>query len=670
MRANWKVLGLIALLVCVAAPSRAQQSKLDRARDQFERAVALRTELESRPMAERSLAQYKLTIAAYKKVYAISPQAEEVTPSYVAAAELYREMALAYDESFFQSAIDTYNFLIKQYGHSRYAASSLVAIAKIQQDDLKDPFAAEATYKNVLKLYPKSPKSADAKEALAALAEVRYAQAHPPAPAAQPAEQDAADRSALPPPPYSAQWDPKEGGSEGGVARVSAVRTFNAENYTRVVIELGNTVRFEAGRIRDPDRIYFDLYQAALDPALAKKTFNVDNGFLKSVRVAQNKAGVVRLVLDVETAKVYSAYLLQNPFRLVIDVHGDTHSQTAAATKRTGPRAVPEPAESKPVPGPKPLASKPAGLDASSNASGDGTVVAENTGPAPVDRLPIRTLHGNAPAIVATPEPKTMRDGQRSLTRALGLKINRIVIDPGHGGHDTGTVGPHGLMEKDLCLDVALRLGKLIQERLPGADVVYTRTDDTFIPLEERTAIANQVKADLFISIHANSSHDHAARGVETYYLNFATSQDAMDVATRENALSQSSLHDLQDMIKKIARNDKIEESKEFADDIQDALSKRLQQVSQSERNRGVKKAPFVVLIGADMPSVLSEISFLSNAADEKMLKKPDQRQRVAEGLFRGVSSYLDSLNSLSYNRQKPAAPRADLEAEPDGNQK
>jgi N-acetylmuramoyl-L-alanine amidase len=233
------------------------------------------------------------------------------------------------------------------------------------------------------------------------------------------------------------------------------------------------------------------------------------------------------------------------------------------------------------------------------------------------------------------------------------LKISRIVIDPGHGGHDTGTIGPHGLMEKDLCLDVALRLGHEIEEKLPGAEVIYTRKDDTFIPLEERTAIANDAKADLFISVHANSSHDAAARGIETYYLNFATSEESMAVAARENALAQSSLHDLQDIIKKIARNEKVEESKELASDIQDSLTHRLQLVSQDERNRGVKKAPFVVLIGANMPSVLSEISFISNPSDEKLLKKTDQRQRVADGLYRGIASYLESLNSLSYDKSK-----------------
>jgi len=225
-------------------------------------------------------------------------------------------------------------------------------------------------------------------------------------------------------------------------------------------------------------------------------------------------------------------------------------------------------------------------------------------------------------------------------------------------------------MEKDLCLDVALRLGRLIEQKLPSAEVVYTRTDDSFVPLEDRTALANQAKADLFISIHANSSHDPDARGIETYYLNFATSGESMEVATRENALSQSSLHDLQDIIKKIARNEKIEESKELASDIQDSLSRRLQLVSQGERNRGVKKAPFIVLIGANMPSVLSEISFISNPSDERLLRKTDQRQRVADGLYRGIAAYLDSLNTLSMHKSRLVSEDRMGAVAPNGNHK
>jgi N-acetylmuramoyl-L-alanine amidase len=256
--------------------------------------------------------------------------------------------------------------------------------------------------------------------------------------------------------------------------------------------------------------------------------------------------------------------------------------------------------------------------------------------------------------------PQPTRDGQSTLTRTLGLKIGRIVIDPGHGGHDTGTIGPTGLMEKDLCLDVALRLGKIIEQRLPGADVVYTRSDDTFVPLEERTNIANQAKADLFISIHANSSRDHLARGIETYYLNLKGSAEAMEVAARENATAQGGVHDLQDLVLKIARTEKIDESRELAEDIQDSLARRIQKTNKPVKNRGVRKAPFVVLIGADMPSILTEISFLSNPADERLLKKPEQRQKVAEGLYQGVASYLESMNSVTMNLPaKPGAGRA-----------
>jgi N-acetylmuramoyl-L-alanine amidase len=298
----------------------------------------------------------------------------------------------------------------------------------------------------------------------------------------------------------------------------------------------------------------------------------------------------------------------------------------------------------------------------------------EDATPPPVTPKPIpspvkvlntsRGNKGSKPDLVqpmaAAPVPT--RDGQSTLTRTLGLKIGRIVIDAGHGGHDTGTIGPTGLMEKDLCLDVALRFGKIIQQKLPGADIVFTRSDDTFIPLEDRTRIANEAKADLFISIHANSSPDHGARGIETYYLNMKGSAEAMAVAARENAVSQQGIHDLEEVVKKIARTEKIDESRELAEDVQESLSKRIQKTTKPVKNRGVRKAPFVVLIGADMPSILTEISFLSNPTDEQLLKKPEYRQRVAEGLYQGVSDYLQSMNSMAVNgtarpgRPAPAA--------------
>ena len=231
-----------------------------------------------------------------------------------------------------------------------------------------------------------------------------------------------------------------------------------------------------------------------------------------------------------------------------------------------------------------------------------------------------------------------------SLVRVLGLKLGRVVIDAGHGGKDTGTIGPNGLLEKDLVLDVALRLGKLIHQRL-GAEVLYTRSEDTFIPLGERTAIANRAKADLFISILANSSSDSSATGVETYYFNLHGDKKATDVAMRENATDENAISDLNDLLKRAVLQTKLEESKEFAQRVQDALAANSVRMNSKAHDRGVRRAPFVVLIGATMPSILAEIGFVSNPRDERQLKRNDQRERIAQALLKGVTEYADTLS-------------------------
>jgi len=262
--------------------------------------------------------------------------------------------------------------------------------------------------------------------------------------------------------------------------------------------------------------------------------------------------------------------------------------------------------------------------------------------PAPMAELKIDKT---PPKPGVAPEPaKRNANGDRSLTRALGLKLGRVAIDPGHGGKDIGTHGPSGLNEKDVVLDVARRLGSLIEDRL-GSEVVYTRSDDTFIPLEERTRIANDRKADLFLSIHANSSPFRTAAGVEMYYLNFTTSKAALDVAARENAGSGRSIYDLKELLAKIALKDKIDESREFALRLQTSLSTLETKGNTAAKNRGLKKAPFIVLIGASMPSVLAEIGFLTNSGDETMLRKSEHRQKIAEALYKGVANYADTLS-------------------------
>jgi N-acetylmuramoyl-L-alanine amidase len=249
---------------------------------------------------------------------------------------------------------------------------------------------------------------------------------------------------------------------------------------------------------------------------------------------------------------------------------------------------------------------------------------------------------------VSSPPPKPAAptsSGDRTLTRMLGLKIGRIVVDPGHGGHDTGTIGKGGLREKDLVLDVALELRTLLEEKL-GAEVILTRDSDVFVSLEERTALANQREADLFISIHANSSSNRSISGVETYFLSFARTAAEREVAARENATSESNIRDLQDLVTKIARADKSAESRELAAIIQRQLYTGSRRLFPAPRNRGVRSAPFIVLIGANMPSVLAEVAFISNPKDEKLLKKEDNRQRLARALFSGIEGYMKTLGS------------------------
>lgn len=632
-------LGVVSACMIFSPATRAKTPKHAQAKAQYAKAQAMRKALETEPRDSRTLAEYKKLVAAYQRVYLLTPSAPETTEALFANAELYHDMGDLFDSIYYKSSVVTYKFLLSQYPLNKYRADSLFAMGLIEKDDLHQTTEAEDAFHSYVKKFPRTPQADEARKELAELAE---GQGSPAVDTETPGIEQTSEQAQSAKSANGGQQDNSaatdaSAPKPGEPSKVMDIRTWNADDYSRVVVDLNGSVKYEAARIKHPDRIYFDLYKARLGPSVKDKEVPVENGFLKNIRVAQNKSGVVRLVLDVQSVEGYSAFLLPDPYRLVIDVHGaePVVSKTSAAVPEVGR-----------------LAGDSQGRSENDPAANSGGAASGGVSASAASATPRRTLNGRSQPLKAIPA-KPMHDGERSLTRALGLKISRIVIDPGHGGYDTGTIGPHGVLEKNVCLDVALRLGKLIQKKLPGTQVIYTRKTDVFVPLEERTAIANQAKADLFISIHANSSRDHAARGIETYYLNFTSSPEALEVASRENALSESSIHQLQDLIKQIARNDKVEESRELATDIQDSLTHQLRQISTAEKNRGVKKAPFVVLIGADMPSVLSEISFLSNKTDERMLGKPMERQKIAQGIFRGVESYLSSLNSLNYNKTK-----------------
>jgi N-acetylmuramoyl-L-alanine amidase len=803
--------GLVLLAFAFPSPARNLAQNKQLAREQFQRAEQLREALNARPLQERSRRDYQQLTEAYRRVYYLSPTSTKADAAVVAVAELLAEAGRRFDEpKTLQAAIGQYEFLRREYPGSRYRVDALFTIAQIYKSDLNDTAQAKQAYQEFLKRYPQSRLAEKAKTALAELAKP------PQSPEKKKKElqvREAASAPASKPEPGTAP------ASRNGVSLVTGIRYWSTPDYTRVAIDLESEVQYQAGRVPNPDRIFFDLHETRLSATLAGKSFEVQDGLLRKIRVAQFLKGITRVVLDVDDLADYSAFLLPNPYRLIIDIHGRqtratrlasspeapkqttnepavaaktepakvssgaipdakhatepaiaarpgrvspplalkvadgtqaplkpeldelarartirlSESQSASApasafsqvptgskgetaalkprvpvvaktqpSKTTAPgmsrttysaeaavgrseptplgrsdegKATPEVAISKPSPGhssklkrtqveeDQPEAVMVAHLDPPELKTSKPTSSPTFEAVAPRATLPASAARARsvreaepgkrrAEDELAVREARPTANGERSLIRTLGLKIGRIVVDAGHGGHDTGTIGPNGLQEKDLVLDVALRLGKLLQSKL-GAEVIYTRDDDTFVPLETRTAIANQNEADLFISIHANSSSDPAARGVETYYLNFTSSPEALQVAARENAVSEKSIHELQDLVKKIALKEKIEESREFATDVQKSLWGGMAAKSPAIRNRGVKKAPFIVLIGANMPSILAEISFVSNPTDERRLQTPEYRQKVAEYLYRGIARYANGLSGVKVAQQR-----------------
>lgn len=701
----------------------------------------MREALNGRPAEERTRHEYQRVITAYRRVYYGAPASTKADPSVVAVAELLAEMGRRFDNpDSLRAAVGQYEFLRREYPGSKYRSDALFTMGEIYQDDLGDTARARTVFEEFLRRYPRNHLAEQARKALA----------EPVQPAALKSgeEKDTDDSMDSPrerPARESPGAEPQTAAQArtGKPPRVTGIRHWSTPDYTRVAIDLEQDIKYESQRIDHPDRIFFDLFDTRLTSTLVGKTFDVDDGFLKKIRIAQFQPGKTRVVLEVDNLSDYDAFLLPNPSRLIIDIHGkdihgrdihgeNSHGKPLAQLADTGNRTQAKDAAvksgsipaadasgrlSRDVSAAKIFSGKKPGTDskkptapsaASNSATPKKTIVeaddenddvvakldppeiklASKTTITPVPASPeltppgrvlseqastshaapgqastapalsdqamsrhtgSRTAKGKRKSMPAEPdvhEAQPTASGNRSLIRALGLKIGKIVIDPGHGGHDTGTIGPQGLEEKGLVLDIGRRLGKLLQTRL-GAEVVYTRTDDTFIPLETRTAIANQEQADLFVSIHANSSDDPDARGVETYYLNFTSSRDALEVAARENAVSEKSIHELQDLVKKIALKEKIEESQEFASDVQHALYNGLGAKSPGMRDRGVKKAPFIVLIGANMPSILAEISFVSNPRDERKLRTMQYRQRIAESLYHGISKYVSGLSGV-----------------------
>ena len=558
----------IAILLSVrpAASGGAQRS----ARTLYQDAQTAEERLHRSEALLRKRSEWRKVAKLYHGVVLEHPQSGYCDDALYYEGEIYIEIYRRFDDpDALKRSLDAHLLLANGYPASKWARRARLTRGKIFLEELSDRKAASIELRKVISTWPNTAEAAQAHRLIEKMNEPRRA---------------------------AAERFPR------GVVGVRNIRHWTGREYTRIVIDLDAEVKFRQGQLQSPERIYFDLLGTRVAKDLASRSFPIEDGFLRRIRVGQNKPDVVRVVFDFQNISEYKFFFLPDPYRLVVDIMG-TEPEPEILLARN---EVKPPLEASP-----PTPSSPE------------TPVAAEAGE--------RTLK-------VAPEPRT--DGY-SLVQQLGLDVGRIVIDPGHGGHDPGTMSGK-LREKDLVLDISRRVAKILQGR--NFDVVMTRRNDVFIPLEERTAIANSKGADLFVSIHVNASRSSRPRGTETYYLNLATTPDAEEVAARENAVNTRRLGELQNLLQQVMNNSKITESRELASHVQGSMALDLFDSKKDARNRGVKTAPFYVLLGAQIPSVLIEVAYLSNRKDEQLLADASYRQKIAESIATGIRSYHDTL--------------------------
>ncbi len=383
-------------------------------------------------------------------------------------------------------------------------------------------------------------------------------------------------------------------------AQVLGLKHWSNPDYTRVAISLERDVTWEShdllkgANLPDkPGRVFIDIHNARLGSTI--RDITIGDGLLKGVRAALYKPGVVRVVLDTQNIRDYKVFPLSEPARLIIDVRGDRRTEITRLESSLTSNVL------------------------------DG-------------------ISATRPAKPAQESPKAATTPRQPKKQPTISKIRRIVLDPGHGGHDSGAVGQSGLMEKDVVLSISLKLREKLKNEL-GLDVVMTRSTDVFIPLEERTAIANKVNGDLFVSIHANAAPNRNANGIETYYLNLAKTEKVAQLAAKENGTTLEKVSTLQAILFDLMANYKLNDSAHLAEEVQKHLHKSLKGKFLETKSLGVKQGPFYVLVGATMPSILTEVAFISNSVEEAHLKDPDFDDLAADGIMEGIEAYISSLN-------------------------
>jgi len=591
------------LLVVASSPAHARDRQA--ARRTFDEAARDEESLRAASPKQQTFARYRDIIQAYRKVLDLDPTYGACDDALYRAAGLCREAGQRFRaDEYLTRAVHYLTWLRREYPYSPLRDDALLLLGDIQAVDLGDRAAARESYEEFLRRYSKSDRIDEAVRKLNDL-EPSTPPATPPVTPATAAQELAVGLS----------------------ARLTDIRFWSTSDYTRVVMDLDREVDFVQKEIDNPYRIYFDFQHTILSHEVKNRDFSIGDAFLHRIRVGQNQTDIARVVLDFKTRGSFSVFPLYNPFRVVIDIKDADKGKTLRERKEKLARIFSGRAESTAPPaGSVPAPKK--------DPPGDSATAAPP---------PARSGDESAPLRPSGPTAS----GEHTLPRILGMKVGKIVIDPGHGGKDSGSIGYRGLMEKDLVLSIARQLKDEIERRL-NVEVILTRDRDVFLPLEQRTAIANMAGADLFISIHANADNNNRVAGIETFYLGLTRDKRSQLLASIENAASQQSLAKLESSIKKITMYEKMNESKDFATKVHQEFFKTLHQLHPATKDRGVKKAPFVVLIGTDVPSILLEIGYISNRREAQIISSASNQKKLAVAICSGIEEYLVNLGTLA----------------------
>lgn len=581
------------VLMC-AVFSGAPAADASTAKDRYAQADACYHKLLGSPEKQKLRQNWIHCIEAYQGVYKSEPNTSEAPAGLYMVGYLYDELyRVSKKISDKKEAIDCYTRIVKRYPKSSHMPKAKAAIER-----LSNPGSCKPPPKN---------------SAASVKTEKAAADPNPPVSTA------AVDSSCLP---------------LSGYSQISDLRVWSNPSYTRIVIDADRETTYEHRVLKKdpsidkPQRLYIDFNQSKLAKSF-KSFIPIDDDLLIDARAGQYTLEAVRVVVDIKSFKSYKIFSLNNPFRIILDIWGD-ESGTVQADKTS---SLPEP-----------------------DSAQDRNLGEAQKEPAekPSQGLTPPKIKGrNAGKNMARTTGKHSKIESGALAKQLSLGVRRIIIDPGHGGKDFGAPGAiKGIFEKDITLAIGKKLAAKIRDSLK-CEVIMTRTTDRYVALEERTAIANTKNGDLFISIHTNAARNSDAFGIETFFLNLATDDDSIAVAARENATSTKNISDLQSILTDLMQNAKVNESSRLAARVQDDLCSHMSIKYSNIRNKGVKKAPFYVLLGAQMPSILVETSFISNQRECARLASPEYQDRICDAIIAGVGRYIKDINPTAFYEKK-----------------